>query len=560
MNSLIIYTTVILTLALFGGFLAVKLKQYTIVGYILIGVVIGTILSLNKSSENYIQNLSYIGVALLIFYTGTEFSLEKVLSYKSIIIKGILIQFILNTIIVSFLLIVLRIDLLQSFIISAALSFSSTIIVSKILKDLERNYSNEGEITIAWLMLQDLISIPLIIFVEDFSRKFSGNMVIISIVSLILKSILLLIIIYYLGSIIIPYVLKIIAQTEVRELLIIAVISVLFIMITISYFIGISPAIGAFIAGLIISKGMLNHEISSEIRPLKDIFSVFFFVLIGTLTPLSFIFANFFSILAIVVFLIFIKVLFTFIILKNYKFHSLESFTVAINMFQAGEFSFIIAATAFSYKLLSFQSYHLLLSVTIITMLLSPVVIKNDVKIYDYIRNLIYKILGKKKTEKHTNLLASNLSSNSDIIIAGFGRVGRTIAEMVAKNGVRVKVIDFNKSIIDAKKNKNIDFIYGNAESIDILKIAGIEDAKIIIITTPDIEINYKITTISKKLNNRIKIIARSHLPKHREILNESGVEYVIEPEKEAAKTIVEILLRSIGKKEKEISFILDNN
>ncbi len=558
MNALIIYTTVILTLALIGGYLSVRLKQYTVVGYILIGVLVGTILSYNKSSTVYIQSLSYIGVALLIFYTGTEFSLEKIIKYKGIIIRGIIIQFILNTVIVSFLLIFLKIGVVQSFIIASALSFSSTIIVSKILKDLERNYSNEGEITIAWLMLQDLISIPIIILIEDLSQKLIGNTIIISIISLVLKSILLLIIIYYLGSITIPYILKEIAKTEVRELLIIAVIAILFIMITVSYVIGISPAIGAFIAGLIISKGMMNHEISSEIRPLKDIFSVFFFVLIGTLTPLSFILENFFTIIGVVIFLIVIKTLFTFIILKQSKFHYLESFIISINMFQAGEFSFIIAATAFSYKLITFNNYHLLLSVTIITMLISPFIIKNDIKIYNYIVDIFYKITKKKQLERRV-IVSHELMKKDKIILVGYGRLGRTIANILSTNGVKLNIIDFNKSIIEAQKNKNIEFIYGNGESLEILKIAGIEEAEIIIITTPDIEINYKITTISKKINNKIKVIARSHLPKHKEILIDSGVEFVIEPENEAAKTMVEILLRSLGRKEREISFILEN-
>jgi CPA2 family monovalent cation:H+ antiporter-2 len=556
MNELILYTTAILTLALIGGYIAVKFKQYAIVGYILMGVIIGSFISKIPGSENDIQTLSYIGVALLIFYTGTEFSLGKVLEYKGVIIKGIIIQFIINLLIITFLLFILKINIIQSIIISAALSFSSTIIVSKILKDLDRNYSNENQITISWLMLQDLISIPVIIFIEDFAQRVHGSMLIFSILSPILKSILLLIIIYYLGSLIIPYILKEIAKTEIRELLIISIICILFIMITLSYYIGISPVIGAFIAGLIISKGMLNHEISSEIRPFKDIFSVFFFILIGTLTPISFIFSHIIIIILLIIFFVLIKIIVEYLLLNNFHFHSLESFTIALNMFQAGEFSFIVGLTAYSYGLLSFNNYHLLLSVTIITMIFSPIVIKNNINIYNFIK----RFLGKKDNRSHTSSqVESEKDSHSDIVIAGYGRVGRQITNILVKNGISVTVIDFNKDLINSEKNKNIRFVYGNAESLDILKFARVPDAKVLIITTPEIEVNYEITTLSKKINPRIKIIARSHLPKHKEILSKSGVEHVIEPEKEAAKKMTEILLQSIGKKEKEILFILDN-
>ncbi len=557
MNTLVIYTTITLTLALIGGYISVRLKQYTIVGYIIIGMIAGSFILGNKISEGYIQNLSLIGVALLIFYTGTEFSISKIISYKKILLRSIFIQFIVNTLIITILLFLFRIPFLQSFIISLALSFSSTIIVSKVLKDLDRNYSNEGEITIAWLMLQDLISIPIILFIEGFSSKYIGTSFILSISLIILKTILILIVIYYLASFIIPKILREIAKTQVQELLIVAVITILFIMITFASFIGISPVIAAFIAGLSISKGMLNHEIASEIRPMKDIFSIFFFVLIGTLTPISFILQNIITIILIVILVSLIKTFITFVTLKNFKLHPLESFIISLNMFQAGEFSFILASIAYSYKFISFYDYHLLLSITIITIIFSPLVIKNDIKIYNFIREHFPFI--KKYNKEALNISNFRTKIKENIVVIGYGRVGRSIVQTLSKNLINVTVIDFNENLMKGSDNKYIKFIYGNAESLDILKIANIDKINVLIITTPDIDINYKISKMAKNINPKIKIIARSHLPKHKDILSSTGVDHIIEPEKETAKSITAILLRTMGKRSKEIEYILSS-
>ena len=127
---------------------------------------------------------------------------------------------------------------------------------------------------------------------------------------------------------------------------------------------------------------------------------------------------------------------------------------------------------------------------------------------------------------------------------------------------MKTTVIDFNQNLINAqkKKDKTINFIYGEADSIEIIKSSGIEHAKILILTTPDIETNYKIVQIVKNLNTNIKIIARSHLPKHKEILKNFGVEHIVEPEKEAALSIVHILLQYLGKNRREINAILQRN
>ena len=548
MSILITYTTIILASALIGGYIASRFNQYIIVGYIIIGLILGSFVISSHSSQSYLNSLAYIGVALLVFSNGTEFSLSKILNYKKIIITGTILQTLLTSLILTVIFLFFGLTIIPAFVIGSAFAMSSTIIVTKVLKDLDRNYSQEGEITFSWLMVQDILTIPLLVFLTNLN--ISGGNVLIPILIAILKSILIFLILYYLGLIIIPYILAKIAKTEIRELLILAVISILFIIIVISSYFGISPIIAAFMAGLIISKGMMNHQIASEIKPFKDLFSVFFFVLIGAVTPLSFIIDNFFMIILIALLIIFIKVATTYTELKIYKFHSMTSFIVALNMFQAGEFSFVIGTVAYQGHIISAFSYHILLSVTILTMILTPVMIKRNTNIYDKLNLFIDKHLhflhSKLFDRKIKNSI--NKEKHKEIIIAGYGRVGRQIVDILKKNNVECSVIDFNKSILEEHNSHNLNFIYGNADSIDILKVADILHAKIMIITTPDIEINYKIAQISKSVNPAIKIIARSHLPHHKDILLQSGVEYVIEPEKETAITIADLLLRYLGK------------
>ncbi len=557
MNPAILYITIILTLALIGGVLSVRFNQYITIGYILIGLTLGSIITTITHSQNEIQSLAYIGVALLIFSSGTDFQIDKIKSYKKDIIKGTIIQIIVGSIISSFIISIFHIALSDAIIIAIALSMGSTIIVSKVLKDLERNYSMEGEITISWLMLQDILAIPIIIVITNLSIQ--RGEIIIPIIFAILKSIVVLVIIYYLGLMIIPYVLGKIADTEIRELMLLSSISILFIVILISHFFGISSIIAAFIAGLIISKGILKHQVVYEIRPLKDIFSIFFFVLIGSLIPITFLIDNIFMIVIISIAISFIKYIITFTILRAEKYHSLVSSIISSNLYGAGEFSFVIGALAYSQGILSLYNYHLLLSITILTMITTPIIIKNNTNLYHKTKNYLKKIPYLPKsifsTTPYTDI---EELQPQNIVIAGYGRVGKTIVDILKKNRIKCSVIDFNKNILDSGKSRLINFIYGDADSEDILKLANIENAKMLVITTPDIEVNYKITKIAKDLNKNIKIIARSHLEKHKDILKESGVEYIIEAEKETGITITKLLLKYIGKNKREISIILN--
>ena len=560
-QSFIILTAIILSLALLGGYIATSLKQYIVIGYILMGVLIGSIFTSITHSQNYISILASIGVTLLIFLNGTEFSLERIKNYRKVIVWGSIIQTIFVSIIMTFLIHILHLKFISAITIGIALSMSSTVIVSKVLKDLDRNYSQIGEITISWLMIQDLLTIPVIIF---FNSNLPTHYIIFPIIIAILKSVVILIIIYYLGSAIIPYALDKIAQTEIRELLVLSVIAILFIIISIASLFGISTIVAAFIAGLIISKSLLHHQISQEIKPFKDLFSVFFFILIGTVTPITFVIGHIFQIILAVIFLIVVKTIITFAILKFAKFHSNMAFNISSNVMQAGEFSFVIGTVALSSHFIGDNAYYLLLAVTIITMILTPFTIQNDVKIYQTLRDftkrilpILYKYIFDKDQE-----LADHELKHPGIIIVGYGRVGKHTAEILRSNHMKTTVIDFNQNLINAqkKKDKTISFIYGEADSIEIIKSSGIEHAKILILTTPDIETNYKIVQIVKNLNTNVKIIARSHLPKHKEILKSFGVEHIVEPEKETALSIVHILLQYLGKNKREINAILQRN
>lgn len=557
MNPVILYITIILTLALIGGFIASKFNQYITVGYILIGLTIGSIITSLTHSQNEIQSLAYIGVALLVFSTGADFAIDKIQSFRKDVLKGTILQILIGSILSVFIISFFHLSVQNSIIIAIALSMGSTIIVTKVLKDLERNYSMEGEITTAWLMLQDIFAIPVIIFITNLTTH--GETIVIPIIIAILKSIIVLIIIYYLGLIIIPYILDRIAKTEIRELMLLSSISILFIIILIAHFVGISSIIAAFIAGLIISKGILKHQVTYEIKPLKDIFSVFFFVLIGSLVPITFLIENIFYIVLIAIIVSFIKYVLTFIILRLEKYHSLVSSIISSNIYGAGEFSFVIGTIAYSDKLLSLYGYHILLSVTILMMITTPYIIKNNVNLYHKAKKLLQNLpFIPKSIFSNTPIKNIEEKKNIDIIVIGYGRVGKTIIDILKKNKIKCFVIDFNKNILDLKNNNIIHFIYGDGDAVDILKLANIEYAKILIITTPDIEVNYKITQIAKKLNSKIQIIARSHLEKHKSILQESGVQYIIEAERETAFTITELLLKNIGKTQREIDMILN--
>lgn len=553
-STIAIDLVIVLATALAGGVLALYFKQAVISGYLLAGLFLGSyFITILRGIPN-LEFLAQVGVALLMFSVGIEFSFERIARVKKTVLYGALLQIVIVIILGFFFFSLLHFSPIAAVVMGIAFSMSSTTVVAKILSQTEKLETLEGEITLGWFIIQDLALIPLIIIISATSQ--GGSNVIVSFFIAAVKSVVVLGVVYVLGMEFVPKLLNKLADLHVHEVVLLAVVLLWISCSFLTGYFGLSYALGAFIAGLIVSKGFLNHQIALEIRPLRDVFAMLFFVSVGALLQPRFVLSSLFLICCIVLLIIAIKFISTVFLTRAFGNHGKIAFFVASHLTPIGEFAFIIASTSKALGLIDSYTYAIILSVSLITIILTPFIVKLNPYIFAWAEKTtkqyakpLYKFIFLNQT---TSLDEDVILPFVNVVICGYGRVGRNVGEILQTAGIGFSIVDFNKSIIEEAKRKNIHAVYGDASNPEILTLASIENAKIILITIPDPIASEVIVKNALLLNTHIKVMARSHLPHHKTLLEDLGVHFIVEPEYEAALSIINRLMKFLGKTKKE--------
>lgn len=547
--------------AFIGGSFAKLLKLPLVIGYILSGIVLSFFLEYLIKNTNSLSAIADIGVALLLFSLGLEFSFQRLVKVKEIAIKGVFLQILLTTI--CFLLIsrFWHFQLQEAIFFGALVSLSSTAIVVKILAEKGETESPSGEISINWLLLQDLAVFPLSLILPII-LKISRGPVFSQFMDLFLnlgKTFLIIYLLLIVGKRIIPRVLNNIGSLNSRELMLIAAISLSIFSAYISVSLGLSFALGAFMAGLLLSISAQNHAIFAEIRPLRDFFSMIFFVLLGLFINMQFVFSHLLEILTLSLSIIILKYLIVFMLLRLLRYHFKIAHSVGLNLIQVGEFAFVLSAQALSKNIISANLHATIISVSLITIITTPFLINKKDFFYQAIKNLTNKFfpfLHQKwfsLQEKELNCLPKELPLVNHVVICGYGRVGKHIGELLASFNIPFIVIDINQHLVSQLKEKGIPVILGDPIEYGILDYAQVDKAAAVIIAVPDLFSQEQIIINSKNLNPNIYIICRSHKEEDNQLLLSKGAHKIIHPEFEASLTIARKLLEHYNLPQKSI-------
>lgn len=544
------YLILILLAAFLGGFVASKLKLPLAIGYLSSGIIVSFILKNATAAGTLVDNIAQIGVALLMFTLGLEFSFRKILNLGEIILLGSLVQILLTIIFGILFFNFLGFDFYNSLFLGCAFSLSSTAVIFKIYTDKGELESLHGEIAIGWLLVQDLATIFFIIILPRVGISItSGSGLLWNILSLfrgLALAFSIILILFIAGRKVVPFVINAVATLRSRELLLLAVISFCFLFALLTIYIGLPFSLGAFMAGIIISPVSGKHAIFSEVRPLRDIFAIIFFVSLGLLIKADFVWQNIGLILVISLVFIAFKFILSDIICLLFGYHTRTSFNVGISLVTIGEFAFILGTLGRSQKLITQESYMIILSVTLVTLLLSSSVLNKSDLIYLKLKKFLIKYLpwsGILFSHFDQKFLTNNDYYHDHVVILGHGRVGKYISKALFRSGIQFLVIDFNNHLVSNLKAAGVDVIYGDPSEIDVLKAANIEKAKVLIIAIPDRNTQDMIVVNALSLNPNLKIISRSHFEEDLKRLKTLGVNEVIQPEFEAALTITSKLL-----------------
>lgn len=531
---------IIFGLSTFVNFIFTRLKIPTIIGYLFTGVIVGPKLLGWLGSAHDIELIAEIGVVLLMFSIGMEYSLNHLLKIRRTVILGGFMQLALTT---SFIMLVAHwyeLNWTASLFIGFMTALSSTAVVLKILQERSELSSNYGRTVVGILIFQDIIIIPLMLFTPllgDAPADVSGQFI-----WLLIKAVVIIAFVYSANKWLVPWLLHVIALTRNQELFFMSVLLICLAVAMLTHEMGMSLAFGAFLGGLMISGSTYSHNAFGNIIPFKDTFTSFFFVSIGMLLDVPFVLNHMGIVLITVVLVLVMKVVwagFTAFVL-GHTFRG--TVMVGIALGQVGEFSFILAKLGIDYKVIDTYHYQLFLAVAVITMAMSPFTIKIGKPLANRLLrlNLPPKLVSGLFPLKEMEV--PELSRHLVLI----GKDSRALNLSVMAKHMKLPYISiiFDPEIVRKRQLKGEMVIYGDAQNEPILEKAHIDTAEVVVVSIGDLITAMAIVDKVRHMNKKAFIIVRAKKVDDIENLYALGADQVIPEEFETSIDLFERIMK----------------
>jgi CPA2 family monovalent cation:H+ antiporter-2 len=468
---------IILVAALLGGLVAQRLGLPLILGYILAGVLVGPNTGGPTVGDiHQIELLAEIGVALLLFTIGLHFSLDELAPVRRVALIGTAVQMALTVAFGYALGRLLGFGWQESVWFGALLSLSSTAVVLKTLSEQGVMGTLSSRVIIGMLIVQDLAVVPLIILLPELGNIGEGLSEL-GVAALQAAGFVAVMLVF--GRRVLPWLMSRIASWNSRELFLISVVATGLGVGYATYLVGLSFAFGAFVAGIVLSQSDYSHQALADVEPLRDVFTMLFFVSVGMLLDPAFLLKNA-AIVALVVLLVFVvKGLLFAGVVRAFGYGNIVPFAVGLGLFQVGEFSFVIARVGLDAEALSQRSYSIMLTTAVITMALTPFATRLAPILYGRWRETFPRELLRTFNLPDTGL-------QDHVVIAGYGRVGAFVARLLGRLEQPFVVVDSNPGRADEARDAGYPTVFGDAGAEPVLDAAGVRRARLVIVTIPD--------------------------------------------------------------------------
>lgn len=522
--EIFIELTLLITVATIIGFVMKLLKQPLIVGYIVAGILAGPYFLNVLHSKEEIELFSKIGITILLFIIGLSLNPNVIKEVGKVSLLVGLGQVIFTAVIGFLVALFLGIEKIAALYISIALTFSSTIIILKLLSDKGDLGKLYGKIAIGFLLVQDIIAAIILIFVSSFATNTLDTNLFALIGSLLIKGGVLLIVLYFASFYLLPKLSKFTASS--KELLFLFSMTWGFGLSSLFYVLGFSIEIGALIAGVTLSLTPFAYEIGARLKPLRDFFIVLFFVLLGSQMVLTDLHHLIIPAIILSLFVLIGNPIIMVILMNLLGYKRKTGFLTGITVAQISEFSLILATLGFNLGHLSQQMLSLITIVGLVTIAGSTYFILYADKIYPAVKHLL-KFLELRKTTKkgsHDN------GESYDVLLFGYGRVGADFIQVFKKLGLSYLVIDFNPHSIKRLTHEGIPHRFGDAEDPEFLEELPLAKVKLVLSTIPDFKTNLFLTKKIKTTTPKAISIVISNDIHETESLYHMGASYVIMP------------------------------
>ncbi len=538
-------------------FVLQRLKLPSIIGFLLTGVIIGPYgLSLIHAVEQ-VEILSEVGVILLLFVIGMELSIKQLASIKKTVFIGGFLQVGVTVGVAAVVYNFLGNSWNESVFVGFLFSLSSTAIVLKTLQDRQEMSAPHARNALAILIFQDIIVVPMMLITPMMGGQSTD--IVMDILMLLLKSGVVLVITYISARYIVPRLMHAVAKTNSKELFLLVTIALCFAVAFLTSEIGLSLALGAFIAGLIVSESEYSHQATSIILPFRELFTSFFFVSVGMLLDLSFFLNNIPIILLLVLVVLLVKSSIAAAAVAILKYPTRTALLTGLSLFQVGEFAFILSKVGIEYNLLSAETNQYFLSVSIVSMILTPFVII-------FSENIAGRFIGISKKLGLENKLASENGSEelsdaqleNHLVIIGYGINGSNLTKAAAASNIPYVVIEMNAETVRREKAKGIPILFGDATQDHILETVHLSKARAAVIAISD---NFATKSILKNIRSHsdsLYLVVRTRYVKETSELLALGADEVIPEEFETSIQIFAHILQNFLVPEGEIEQLIE--
>ena len=537
---------IILGLSIFIILLFQKIKVPSLLGFLIAGIIAGPYAFNLISSQHDVELLSEIGIIFLLFVIGIELSLKGLASIKKTILIGGGLQ-VGGTILITALLSgLVGLPLNTGIFLGFLFSLSSTAIVLKIFQEKGEVTSPHGRVAVAILIFQDIVVVPMMLLTPILAGKSENVLETLAILSA--KIILVGIIIFLLALYVVPKVFKMVVKTKNRELFILTTIVFCFGVAWLTSSVGLSLALGAFFAGLIISESDYSHQATANVLPFREIFISFFFISVGSLLNLNFFFSKIIWILLLVVAVILLKMLIIAITVFTLKYPARTVFMTVFALFQVGEFSLLLSTVGLENEILPPNIYQYFLAISIITMGLTPFIMNYAGDMTYFLIKLPIPGAVRRRLENVKKVSKAETESLEDLhdhlVIIGYGINGQNISKAAKNADIPYVIVDLDHDALQKAKNAGENLVFGDATDPMILKHLHVQEARVVVIAISDTNATKKIIIGVRALTQTADLIVRTRYVREIEENLRLGADEVIPEEFETSIQIFSRVLR----------------
>jgi CPA2 family monovalent cation:H+ antiporter-2 len=543
------------------GLLAARLRMPPLVGYLLAGIVTGPYMPFFVVDVGLAQQLSEIGVILLMFGVGIHFSPGDLLAVRRIAVPGAIVQITLATALGALVSRLWGWSWGSGLVFGLCLSVASTVVLLRAMEDRQMIDSVDGRIAVGWLVVEDLVTVLVLVLlpalavtlggtVRDPTAASDGMGLAATVGGTLAKVAAFVAFMFVVARRAVPWLLERVARIGSRELFTLAVLAVAIgIAVGAAELFDVSFALGAFFAGMVVNGTDLSHEAAADALPLQEAFSVLFFVAVGMLFDPRTLVEQPLEVLAVVLIVIIGKSLGALAIVLMFRYPVRTAFTISASLAQIGEFSFILAALAVSLGLLPGEGQSLIVAGALLSITLNPAVFAASDRLVRWVneRPRLVELLERPGGHIADLPPVDEDALQEHAIIVGYGRVGSVIGGMLGQAGVPFVVMELNRELVEQLRDKGIAAFYGDASRRGVLGQAHPERARTIVVTAPDPYQARAIIQQARRVNPTIDSVVRTHSEGERARLERDGVGMAVLGEHELALTMARHALTICG-------------